>query len=155
MSASLSPRQQDCLRLVWERQASSKEIAAELGISKPTVDGYIAEAVKALGARDRREAARIAFGDTPRAASGGDPARVEPPAAPLPLPDPSKERWVETRPWRTRDRPNNTLSLGQTLAWIVAIALGSMLALALATVIGNGLPIVAKPALRAFDRVTH
>lgn len=35
----------------------SKEIAEQLGIEKSTVDGYITEAVKLLGARNRREAA--------------------------------------------------------------------------------------------------
>lgn len=49
---------------MWERR-TSKEIAVELGISAATVDGYIKEAMEQLGARNRREAAAIAFGSAP------------------------------------------------------------------------------------------
>jgi len=152
---SLSPRQAACLRLVWERQATSKEIARALGISKATVDGYIAEAVEALGASNRREAARMAFGETPRAASGDDPARVPDEADEPPPAETSMEGEPTTRPWRTRQRPRNTLTFVQTMGWIAAIAVGSLMALTLATVIGNGVPAVAAPVLRAFDRLVH
>ena len=54
----LSNRQRDCLRLIAELKGS-KEIARELHISQNTVNSYIAEAVALLGARDRRDAARI------------------------------------------------------------------------------------------------
>ena len=150
----LSPRQRECLRLVHERQATSKEIAAELGISKSTVDGYIAEAVEVLGARDRREAARIAYGDAPPAASGGDTARV-----PDPLPAPAgtaatKSFWT-TRPWRTRQQPTNTLSVAQTLGWIALIAIGSLFALTLAMIFGNGVPPVVHAVQHSFGRLTH
>lgn len=73
---SLSPQQRECLRMVWQ-QHSSKEIALQLGISKNTVDGYIAEAVNRLGARDRRHAARLCFGVRPPDLMGGDPPRVD------------------------------------------------------------------------------
>ena len=147
----LSPRQRECLRLVWERQATSKEIAAELGISKPTVDGYIAEAVEALGARDRREAAAIAFGESPRAVSGGDSARVAEVPVETASPAPSTKA---SRPWRTEGR-RNAMTLPQTLMWILAIALGSLCALSLAVSVGNGLRPIAQPLLHAFDRLTR
>lgn len=153
--ARLSPRQRDCLRLVWQRQATSKEIAAELGISKSTVDGYIAEAVEQLSARDRREAAAMVFADTPRAESGGHSARVSPPHAAGASADPSMKAVPAPRPWRARDRPLNTLTFVQTVGWIAIIAIGSLAALALAMAVGNGLPRVFLPLLHTFDRLTH
>ncbi|TCP66296.1 sigma factor-like helix-turn-helix DNA-binding protein [Sphingomonas sp. PP-CE-1G-424] len=151
---TLSPRQRDCLQLVWERQATSKEIAAELGISKSTVDGYIAEAVEALGARDRRAAAALAFGQTPRAASGGHMTRVVE-VQNVVTPDASStEGFLASRPWRSRSRPRNTLSLAQTLGWIAIIAIGSLAALSLAASIGSGLPSVARPVIHAVRTLT-
>lgn len=150
-SRALSARQQDCLRLVWERQATSKEIAVELGISKRTVDGYIADAVEALGARDRRDAAAIAFGHSPRIVSRGDQIRVADPIAEPPSMPPSTKA---SRPWRSGGR-RNAMTLAQTLGWIVAIAVGSLCVLSLAVSVGNGLRPIAAPALRAFDRLTQ
>jgi LuxR family transcriptional regulator, quorum-sensing system regulator CciR len=52
----LSPRQRECL--AWVRQGkSSAAIAAILGLSVPTIDGYIAEACRKLGVRTRVQAA--------------------------------------------------------------------------------------------------
>jgi DNA-binding CsgD family transcriptional regulator len=56
--AALSPRQKECLRLTAELK-SSKEIGRELNMSQKTVDTHIAAAIKALGATNRRDAARI------------------------------------------------------------------------------------------------
>jgi DNA-binding CsgD family transcriptional regulator len=56
--ASLTTRQIECLRLTAELK-SSKEIGRELGMSQKTVDTHIAAAIKALGAVNRRDAARI------------------------------------------------------------------------------------------------
>jgi DNA-binding CsgD family transcriptional regulator len=52
----LTKRHRECLRGVRELKGS-KEIADDLGIEKSTVDGYLTEAVKVLGARNRRDAA--------------------------------------------------------------------------------------------------
>ncbi|MCU6454787.1 helix-turn-helix transcriptional regulator [Sphingomonas sp. A2-49] len=52
----LSPRHRDCLRGVRDLKGS-KEIADALRIEKSTVDGYLTDAVKILGARNRRDAA--------------------------------------------------------------------------------------------------
>lgn len=54
--ALLTRRHRECLRGV-KALKGSKEIAAELGLGKSTVDSYLAEAVRLLGARNRREAA--------------------------------------------------------------------------------------------------
>jgi DNA-binding CsgD family transcriptional regulator len=56
--ARLTDKQRECLHLVVMRK-SSKEIARELGIAKPTVDQRIANAREILGARSRNEAAII------------------------------------------------------------------------------------------------
>lgn len=149
----LSPRQRDCLELVWQRQATSKEIAAELGISKSTVDGYIAEAVEALGARDRRDAAAIAYGSSPRAESGGHAARVADALADVAPVAASTNASPATWPWRSPSRPRNTLTFAQTLRSIAIIAIGSLMALTLATVIGAGVPPVARSVQSAFGRL--
>lgn len=54
----LTRRHRECLRGVRELKGS-KEIADALGIEKSTVDKYLTEAVKVLGARNRREAALL------------------------------------------------------------------------------------------------
>ena len=52
----LTKRHRECLLGVRQLQGS-KEIAEQLGIEKSTVDSYLTEAVKVLGARNRRDAA--------------------------------------------------------------------------------------------------
>ena len=150
----LSPRQRECLRLVWERQATSKEIARELGISKTTVDGYIREAVELLGATDRRDAAHIVFRGIPRAGWGDDPAGVTGSHDGGSVLIPSSTNATSSRPWRPADGARNTMTLAQTLGWIAVIALGSLVALALASSIGSGMPSVWLPALRALRGLT-
>lgn len=165
---ALSPRQRECLRLVWSHRATSKEIAAQLGLSKSTVDKYLAEAIELTGARDRRQAAALVFGETPilegegrditpvevpPAESQYDSARVSGPAAAALTPDQS----IGAAPfWPTlgEGRRLNTLTLLQTLGRIGLIAVASLAALTLAMALGSGLPPVAKPVLRAFDRLT-
>ena len=56
--ARLTDKQRECMQLVVLRK-SSKEIARELRIAKPTVDQRIASARQTLGARNRDEAALI------------------------------------------------------------------------------------------------
>jgi DNA-binding CsgD family transcriptional regulator len=56
--STLSDVQRQCLRLVGEGQ-SSKEIAGSLGLSYRTVDQYLHLAAQALGASNRRDAARL------------------------------------------------------------------------------------------------
>jgi DNA-binding CsgD family transcriptional regulator len=163
-SVRLAPRQLDCLRLVWERQATSKEIAAELGIAKGTVDNYIKTAVEMLGARDRRDAAQMLFGGQPRNAPAGQAPDFPAPAeytidstgvgtgagdAAAMAPSTSSP-W----PWRSGGR-RNSMTLAQTLLWIAVIGFAALCALSLAVSVGNGLRPLAQPVLRAFDRLTH
>lgn len=152
---ALSPRQRECLRLVWERR-TSKEIAAELGISASTVDGYIKEAIGLLNARDRRDAAAIVFGVggiTPPDKKGAESSGVAAPdAAPIP-PVVSTKRHFWPQP--NRSRQPDTQSLVQVLGQIGMIAIGSMVALSLALSLGAGVPTLLRPALKAFDRLVQ
>lgn len=54
----LTPRERECLRLLAQH-LSSKEIAKRLPLSPKTVDSYLDDARKRLGAPTRREAARL------------------------------------------------------------------------------------------------
>ncbi|QNN64507.1 helix-turn-helix transcriptional regulator [Sphingomonas rhizophila] len=56
--ARLSPGQRECLALV-NQHLSSKEIAAQLGISPHTVDQRIRQALQVLHVERRAEAARL------------------------------------------------------------------------------------------------
>ena len=56
--ARLTPRERRCLELV-ALHYDTGQIAAELGISVATVNGYLADARQKLGARNRKEAARM------------------------------------------------------------------------------------------------
>lgn len=153
-ASRLSPRQRECLRLVWERR-TSKEIAVELGISAATVDGYIKEAMEQLGARNRRDAAAIAFGSAPIAPPDktGDesPGVVAPDPAPI---APAASTKTPFWPQPNRNRQPDTQSLGQVLRQIAIIAIGSMIALSLALSLGSTVPSLLRPALHSFDRLT-
>lgn len=71
----LTAQERACLRLVAQR-LSSKEIAAELGIAKTSVDTYCDRARRKLGAPDRYAAARLV--------AAGEPG-ASPPASPVTL----------------------------------------------------------------------
>jgi DNA-binding CsgD family transcriptional regulator len=127
----LSPRERECLRLVAQFK-TSKEIERELGIAKSTIDGYLAEAVRKLGARDRRHAALLlaAHEDrSPQAQSGPDPARVAVPVAAVPAPDPpgGRSEWRSVLPVRRKGARHNPLSPQQRALWIVLLAAGIMI----------------------------
>ena len=59
----LSEGQLDCLRLVAQH-LSSKEIAAQLGISSHTVDQRVRGALQVLGVERRSQAARLVAQET-------------------------------------------------------------------------------------------
>jgi DNA-binding CsgD family transcriptional regulator len=154
-ATKLSPRQRECLRMVWHRH-TSKEIAAELGISSSTVDGYIKEAMEILGARDRRHAAAIAFGPGAEPApdnSGDEFSRVSPePSAPIaPVASTKTPFW----PQPNLNRQPDTQSLGQVLRQIVIIAIGSMIALSLTVSLASGVAPLLRPVLNGFDRLVQ
>ncbi|WP_267394659.1 MULTISPECIES: LuxR C-terminal-related transcriptional regulator [unclassified Sphingomonas] len=127
----LSRRHRECLRAVRQLKGS-KEIAEQLGIEKSTVDSYITEAVKLLGARNRREAALwfaeheaaglpavaadcAVFPDFPAAEDpdkiGGDSARLAAPAISLP-PSTSPDEPFVGQPGGTGDAPSRPRSPG-------------------------------------------
>jgi len=148
--ARLSPGQLDCLRLV-DQHLSSKEIAAELGISPHTVDQRIRQALHILGVDRRAQAARIVaqFGgayqrlihQSPHIeanGSGGHPEaavgnqirhadRAGESGGPGFI---TEQRPVPFRPslqppFATRSNPRNEMSVGQRLFWVAAIAIGA------------------------------
>jgi DNA-binding CsgD family transcriptional regulator len=124
----LSPRQRDCLRLVFERR-TSKEIAAELGIGIGTVDSYIAEAVALLGAQNRRRAAEMLFGDLqpapPEHLEPENTGVASPPPDPsLPETAPQPRNWLGVLPFRTSGVEPHDLKPSRRLFWILQIAFG-------------------------------
>ena len=148
--ARLTPGQLDCLRLVHQH-LSSKEIAAELGISPHTVDQRIRQSLQTLGVERRTQAARIVAQYSepyqrlihqppyiPAAAESGHPeaavshqirhadraGRVGGPGF-LTEQRPASFRPSLQLPFATRSNPRNEMSVGQRLFWIVAIAIGA------------------------------
>lgn len=127
----LAPRERQCLRLVFEFK-TSKDIERELGIAKSTVDGYLAEAVRKLGARDRKHAAVLFAaheGRRPQVEWGADPARVA--TVTVHDPNPAAQGWPgdwrSVLPLRRKDARRNPLPPQQRLLWIVLLALAMMI----------------------------
>lgn len=121
----LTPRERDCLRLVG-RALSSKEIAIELGLSPFTVDEYVRSAVTKIGARNRREAARLLDldeGSTSPPEKLGDepPPLAEPGHPPAAMDLPGEQRSSRWRiPFLRQGRRYNDLGWRERLLWIVA-----------------------------------
>lgn len=132
----LSPRMRECLRLIYGRK-TSKEIAAALGgLSESTVNGYIAQAVTLLAARNRRHAAELLHqyeaGHDEGGASlltapdkmPGQSIRVDPvdePAASLPSRDRAAD-WRSLLPLRPTGAAHNDLGLLARIGWILGLA---------------------------------
>jgi DNA-binding CsgD family transcriptional regulator len=152
--ARLNKGQLDCLRLVAQH-LSSKEIAAELGISPHTVDQRIRQALHILGVERRAQAARLV---SQYAGPGDEPYQRlihQPPYIPALLDSGHPEAAVSHQirhadraggaggtgflteqrpvffrpslqpPFATRSNPRNEMSVGQRLFWIAAIAIGA------------------------------
>lgn len=130
LPAKLSPRQKDCLRLVYRRM-TSKEIAAELGLSPGTVHTYCSEAVSALGARNRRHAAEILHswehGTAEEAPSKVqlDPAGVNRSPTNLPVGGHGirPSHWRQLLPIRPAGAADNDLPVLIRFAWIPVLAI--------------------------------
>ena len=151
--SKLSSGQLDCLRLVADH-LSSKEIAAELGISPHTVDQRVRQALQILGVERRAQAARLVV-------QHGEPYQRlihQPPYIPgtsqtghpeaavshqirhadragevggasfLTEQRPVSFRPLLPPPFATRSNPRNEMSVGQRLFWIVTIAVGTAFA---------------------------
>ncbi len=148
--ARLTPAQLDCLRLV-DQHLSSKEIAAELGISPHTVDQRVRQSLHILGVSRRSQAARIVG----QYSEAHQRLIHQPPYIPAePHPDHSKGAvshqirhagragevgrsgfnteqrpasfWPSLQPpFATRSNPRNEMRVGQRLFWIATIAIGA------------------------------
>lgn len=146
----LSNRQRDCLRLIGELKGS-KEIARELNISQNTVNSYVAEAVALLGARDRREAARIYSSAATPEKIRDEYLRVEalvvhPPSA---FGDGNAQETHSgglRLPFRTEGSLRNDLTTNARLWWILAGAVLVALLLAATVNILDALVRVARSA---------
>lgn len=140
----LSPRERDCLRLVGQAR-SSKEIAIELGLSPFTVDEYVRSAVAKLGARNRREAARLIKAETDAMFSpeklGDEPARLaEPDPSPAAM-EPAGRKGGPTRrlPFLRQGRRYNDLGWRDRLLWIVV---GAVAIIFLFSQLANGMQVI-------------
>jgi DNA-binding CsgD family transcriptional regulator len=152
--AKLSPGQIECLLLV-DRHHSSKEIAAQLGISPHTVDQRIRGALEKLGVERRGEAARmVAAGLSPEdptyqrlihqsphidpnALFGHQEATVRTQIRHADRAGEVSPPGVKTEqrpvglgsplqlPFATRSHPSNEMSVGLRLVWIILIAMGA------------------------------
>ena len=152
--ARLSHGQIECLLLV-DRHHSSKEIAAQLGISPHTVDQRIRGALEKLGVERRGEAARLiaaALSDDHEAYQRlihqspyiddptdtgqqegsvrtqirhADRAGEVSPPGNLTEQSPAGHGSPLQLPFATRSHPSNEMSVGLRLVWIVLIAMGA------------------------------
>ena len=148
--ARLSPGQLDCLRLV-DQHLSSKEIAAELGISPHTVDQRIRQALGILGVERRTQAARIVAShhgpyqrlihqspyieqetgaSQPEAAVSHQIRHADRAGGTGGAGFLTEQRpdfpWSSLQlPFATRSNPRNEMSVGQRLFWIASIAIGA------------------------------
>ena len=121
----LSPRMRECLRLVYRRR-TTKEIAAALVLSPGTVDGYVAEAVRLLGARNRVEAAERLHAWEAVPPSDFAPQSTGVVAVPLdqPVASDSGAGRRTPLPIRQQGATGNDLSILQRLGWILVLAIG-------------------------------
>src|SRR2546423_9654519 len=151
--ARLTAGQLDCLRLV-DQHLSSKEIAAELGISPHTVDQRVRQALATLGVERRAQAARlVAQYSGPYQRLIHQSPYIEPtvqtghPEAAVSHQIRHADRagraggagflteqrpatfWPSLQlPFATRSNPRNEMSVGQRLFWIATIAIGAAFA---------------------------
>jgi len=147
----LTPGQLECLRLV-DAHMSSKEIAAELGISPHTVDQRIRQALQILQVDRRSQAARVVaqssdqyqrlIHQAPYIETKGSPG--EPKSAvshqirhagrageiggnSISISEQERDSfWSSLQlPFATRSHPRNEMSVGLRLLWIVVIGTGA------------------------------
>lgn len=122
----LSPRQRECLRLVYERKRT-KEIAILLGLSVGTVGTYCTEAIRILEARDRVDAAEQLHAFEEGCAPQGvqlEPVGVVERSNMTAEPGlPTPRNWRRLLPFRLSGAAHNDLSPLARLAWIPVLAL--------------------------------
>ncbi|KQN79958.1 helix-turn-helix domain-containing protein [Sphingomonas sp. Leaf62] len=150
--ARLTPRERRCLDLVAQHYDTG-QIAAELGISVATVNGYLADARRKLGARNRKEAARmlgaapVASREPPIADAPSEHGGMFERVAPVPPPPTLSAARVErgSAGWLSRllylertTEPHRVGARGRTLM-IVGLVVAMCAALAMAVVAAVGL----------------
>lgn len=150
-AARLTQGQLDCLLLV-DQHLSSKEIAAELGISPHTVDQRIRQSLQILGVERRTQAARLIAKDrtpyqrlihqTPDIEGPSDTSQIDG-AVGFQIRHADRagkaggfgfktEQNTKSSgpslplPFATRSQPRNEMSVGFRLLWIVLIAIGAL-----------------------------
>ena len=118
--AKLSQGQMACLCLVREH-LTSKEIAAQFGISRHTVDQRIRLTLKILGVEKRSQAARLMIGSWTRPEMRGPETKVD-----------DFEKAVRSQlPFATTKHPQNTMNSPLQLGWIVIIAIYATISVAM------------------------
>jgi DNA-binding CsgD family transcriptional regulator len=118
---SLSDGQIDCLALVAQN-LTSKEIAIQLGISRHTVDKRVRKAIRQLGARDRRQAARFIQDENRWARRRRRTERAQFIAGEMTAERPAPKPEGLPLPFATAARPANTMRAAERIGWIAAIA---------------------------------
>lgn len=121
--ARLTDQQRACLRFVFAHM-TSKDIAPLLGLTPESVEREIRAAMRALGAGDRRAAARML--------AEHEGAVREPPAAFAPPAEPALALREEQAPFEAAapESPRDGGG-GRWLAWLVLAGIGAALAYAL------------------------
>jgi DNA-binding CsgD family transcriptional regulator len=144
----LTPRQATCLQLTAQLY-SAKEIANTLRLEETTVAGYLADATRLIGARNKREAARLFAEHSQSFATpqliGHEFSRLDlaNPTATQPVSEERREVEREDMKIAPADgalhvqlptnrfhllrgeRRNNDLDTGQRLAWILFVAVAA------------------------------
>lgn len=171
----LTRRHRECLRGV-KALKGSKEIATELGLGKSTVDSYLTEAVRLLGARNRRDAAlalaeyeaqenqqdtEIEGNESPHKVIPDSAGMVSAPAAmPVPMPPDGstvggavKDGHVQSSsrlplPIRRRGQTRNDMTVAERLLWVPTIAIALAIGFGM---LATGLDVMT----RVIGRVSH
>lgn len=173
--ALLTRRHRECLRGV-KALKGSKEIAADLGLGKSTVDSYLTEAVRLLGARNRRDAA-LALADfeaqendqVPEIEEEPIPRKIIPDSAglvskapamaPPSAPDGStvggavQDGHVHASPrlslpFRRQGQTRNDMNIAERLFWVPTIAVALAIGFGM---LATGLDVMT----RVIGRLTH
>ncbi|KQM22404.1 hypothetical protein ASE73_14300 [Sphingomonas sp. Leaf24] len=150
--ARLTPRERRCLELV-ALHYDTGQIAVELGISVATVNGYLADARQKLGARNRKEAARmlgaipVSPAETVVSAAPIDDRGMFERVEPTPAPGPPSASQTGNRSGGTLSRllylerttEPHRIGMGGRTLMIVGLVVALCAALAMAVVAAVGL----------------
>lgn len=136
---NLTPRQMECLKLYYLRK-STKKVARQLDISADTVEVHLRQCRIRLNAPSTMDAAEMVFGVR-------EEVTVNPYYDPTGIPDENHPLQFELTPNADvpfrgvagNMAPINPFGVLQTLAIILAIALGAIVAVVLIVELGQGI----------------